>query len=79
MFVSHSTKDKPVADPAVAAPESRVMLLIYSANANASTQIQHEVERAANRNPPISGLAYVTRSGSDGDGDGDAPTRHQPP
>ena len=82
VFVSYSTKDKAVADAAVAAlegrgvrcwiaprdilagshwgaaivkaiSESRAMLLIYSASANASIQIQREVERAADRNLPI--------------------------
>lgn len=77
VFISHSSKDKPVADAVRAALEeravgcwiaprdimpgadwsasivqairaSRVLLLVFSANANASAQIKREVECAAN-------------------------------
>lgn len=78
VFISHSAKDKPIADAACAkletagvrcwiAPrdilpglewgeaiidgisESRIMILVFSSNANTSRQIIREVERAVNR------------------------------
>lgn len=82
VFISYSSKDKPVADAVVAAleakgvrcwvaprdilagmhwgaaiinaiSESRALVLIYSSSANTSSQIQREIERAADRNLPI--------------------------
>ncbi len=82
VFVSHSSKDKPVADAVVSLLESqgircwvaprdilpgmdwgksivqaikgaRAMVLIFSANANSSSQINREVERAVNRGIPV--------------------------
>ncbi len=82
VFISYSSKDKPIADAACAtleanalrcwiAPrdilpgadwgesiidainESRVMILVFSSNANASPQIKREVERAVSKGIPI--------------------------
>jgi hypothetical protein len=82
VFVSHSSKDKTIADAVVAVLESKgvrcwvaprdilpgadwsesiidaihntkAMVLVFSANANASPQIKREVERAVNNGKPI--------------------------
>jgi len=82
VFISHSSKDKPIADAVCAALEARgircwvaprdivpgkdwgesvvaaikgakVMVLVFSTNANNSPQIKREVERAANQQIPI--------------------------
>jgi hypothetical protein len=81
-FISHSSKDKPIADEVCATLERsgircwiaprdigpgdeygaaivhaidrcRAMVLIFSANANASRQVSRELERAASRDIPI--------------------------
>ncbi len=82
VFVSHSSKDKAIADAVCAVLEAKglrcwvaprdilpghdwgesiieaikgakVMVLVFSTNANNSNQIKREVERAANKNIPI--------------------------
>ena len=82
VFISYSSKDKPVADATCAKLEGRgircwlaprdispgadwsvsiidaingaaVMVLVFSANANASQQIKREVERAVNKGIPV--------------------------
>ena len=82
VFISYSTKDKPIADAVCATLERRgircwiaprdilpgmdwgeaiidaieqcrVMVLVFSRNANASSQIKREVERAVNKNVTV--------------------------